>query len=487
MAAPPDLVFSEPVATGALRVELYGDAGSAGQHLGAARALLGGMRGQYGVDARTAAGEPGGFYTQQLVLADGTRIEAITNGGLDTVRIHAPGPAAPAPPPAAAPTVSTAPYLWIGVRQTAPDPDLRLHVCVWEPPVFPGEAMQVLSNRNEFAGTDGSDPQTYPLGPWTQFTPAGDTQNGVAYTDQHLVMLLPHNGLPMREPDSPADAPAFDVVFISDPDNELGLTDADGDPMTGSGLGQHFVKLMVHGDDCPGPRHPPSADLELRIVVGGRGDYRQHSVRRITITEYTIYLNGILPFGWDGEDNPHFTHWWQGMATAQLLPRQLNVPPAQAAPSSAWFSPDGQAALPPTGFVPGPWPDRCEPPPPNPPPLRRHVHTEDGNCLYDLSSEGHTVGTPPNDGIYFRLTLRRNAWHSTTDYDMVQFWDAIEGYLPEQIDLATFASTYDETGYQVIFNEDVYAPAAPWHEVDQLLARERDFFNSDVCPTRTGE
>lgn len=87
--AAPALVFNEPAATGALRVELHGDPARAGAQLGAARALLGSLRCMYGVNERIAAGEPGGFYARQVLLPDGTRIEALTNHGLDIVRIHA--------------------------------------------------------------------------------------------------------------------------------------------------------------------------------------------------------------------------------------------------------------------------------------------------------------------------------------------------------------------------------------------------------------
>jgi hypothetical protein len=94
--ARPELVFNEPVATGAVRVELYGDAARAGHHLNTARGVLGMLRCMYGVNERIAAGEPGGFYVHRVLLADGTQIEALTNNGLDIVRIHAAPPPAPA-------------------------------------------------------------------------------------------------------------------------------------------------------------------------------------------------------------------------------------------------------------------------------------------------------------------------------------------------------------------------------------------------------
>jgi hypothetical protein len=95
--ATPALVFNEPAVTGALRVELYGDAARAGAQLGTARAVLGALRCMYGVNERIADGEPGGFYMRAVTLADGTRIEAFTNNGLDMVRIHAPAAPAAAP------------------------------------------------------------------------------------------------------------------------------------------------------------------------------------------------------------------------------------------------------------------------------------------------------------------------------------------------------------------------------------------------------
>lgn len=103
--ATPALVFNEPAATGALRVELHGDPARAGAQLGAARALLGSLRCMYGVNERIATGEPGGFYARQVLLPDGTRIEALTNHGFDIVRVYA----APADLPAAVAAVAPRP------------------------------------------------------------------------------------------------------------------------------------------------------------------------------------------------------------------------------------------------------------------------------------------------------------------------------------------------------------------------------------------
>lgn len=98
----PDQVLFEPRATGALRVELFGNTAAAGAQLGRARVLLGALRSMYGVNERLAAGEPGGFYLQRQVLPDGTLIEVSTNGGFDMVRIQAP-PARRAAPRSAPP------------------------------------------------------------------------------------------------------------------------------------------------------------------------------------------------------------------------------------------------------------------------------------------------------------------------------------------------------------------------------------------------
>lgn len=84
-----DLVFNEAVATGAVRLHLEGDRGVALSHLRAARHVLGQMRSTYGVNARIAAGEPGGYYRWYVQMPDGTRIDTVSNDGQDTVRIVA--------------------------------------------------------------------------------------------------------------------------------------------------------------------------------------------------------------------------------------------------------------------------------------------------------------------------------------------------------------------------------------------------------------
>lgn len=116
MADAPSLVLDEPTATGWLRTELYGDRAAARVHVRAARRLLGQLRTMHGVNARLAEHLPGGFYSARRVLPDGSVIEAITNDGLDTLRITA---AAPQPALAAVPVTrpdQPQPYLWVGIR-----------------------------------------------------------------------------------------------------------------------------------------------------------------------------------------------------------------------------------------------------------------------------------------------------------------------------------------------------------------------------------
>lgn len=84
------LVINEPVATGWLRTELFGDKDKAAGYAYDARKLLGGMRSMYGVNDRIASGDGGGFYQRTIRLQDGTIIQAITNDGHDTLRINVP-------------------------------------------------------------------------------------------------------------------------------------------------------------------------------------------------------------------------------------------------------------------------------------------------------------------------------------------------------------------------------------------------------------
>lgn len=86
----PAMTIDEPVATGWLRSEFYGDADKGQAYLYAARKQLGALKTRYGVNARVAQGEPGGFYRDHRVLPDGTQIETLTNDGHDTVRITVP-------------------------------------------------------------------------------------------------------------------------------------------------------------------------------------------------------------------------------------------------------------------------------------------------------------------------------------------------------------------------------------------------------------
>lgn len=83
------LIIDEPVATGWLRSEYHGDQDKAKGYTLQARKVLGGMRSMYGVNDRIANGEGGGFYKQAVNLPDGTRIEALTNDGHDTIKIYA--------------------------------------------------------------------------------------------------------------------------------------------------------------------------------------------------------------------------------------------------------------------------------------------------------------------------------------------------------------------------------------------------------------
>jgi hypothetical protein len=192
----PSLVMDEPIATGSLRTEFFGDQEAGKAYVPTARRQMGAMKTYYGVNERVANGEPGGFYRDTRILPDGARIDTLTNDGLDTVRITAPPtkssplppPAIPKPaepihhqdtaeaehhqadpihhqdepepftfepdiyiehhqdtaepPPYSEDEPVPRPYLWIGVRQmnNREDPETQdyknsthLHVCVWEP------------------------------------------------------------------------------------------------------------------------------------------------------------------------------------------------------------------------------------------------------------------------------------------------------------------------------------------------------------------
>lgn len=214
------LIIDEPVATGWLRSEYHGDQDKAKGYALAARKVLGGMRSMYGVNDRIANGEGGGYYKQAVQLADGTRIEAITNDGVDAVRIYASSSADSSSEEFTPEFASTAfdgektdwtgkgehtgldgaptsseftpewggeslewpleilpvyeTYLWIGVRQldNRYDPGLNneadavtLHCCVFEPFDPDTGEIAVLSNQWRFSDRDGWDASVTPLRP----------------------------------------------------------------------------------------------------------------------------------------------------------------------------------------------------------------------------------------------------------------------------------------------------------------------------------
>lgn len=79
-----------PVYTGWVQTLYGGDIERAQGYERSARRLLGALRTQYGINARLAAGEPGGFYKGVRTLEDGTRIEVTHNDGRDVIRIESP-------------------------------------------------------------------------------------------------------------------------------------------------------------------------------------------------------------------------------------------------------------------------------------------------------------------------------------------------------------------------------------------------------------
>lgn len=237
------LHFDEAIASGAVRIELRGDPDSAQAHVLTARKVLGRMRSMYGINARIAAGEPGGLFRRVVALADGSTIEATSNNGLDTLRItsaragstavgaltlHGGDTVGALHAPAAAFTPDAhdtelrfeadtardeqgvaeepartdfAPYLWVGVRFADPDARFKtfavrdtaeadrgsgLHLCVWLPPERDGDDPVIISNRSHLARTRAGleDPvpaAIYPLQDPPNLLPDGD-HYGVAYS-----------------------------------------------------------------------------------------------------------------------------------------------------------------------------------------------------------------------------------------------------------------------------------------------------------------
>jgi len=90
MSKIPNMIINEPVFTGSLLIQIYGDADLGAAYVGNARALLGACRTQFGINERIASGELGGFYTLSSIESDGTRIVVISNNGFDQANIFLP-------------------------------------------------------------------------------------------------------------------------------------------------------------------------------------------------------------------------------------------------------------------------------------------------------------------------------------------------------------------------------------------------------------
>lgn len=136
----PDLTINEATATGWLRAELYGDRDKAREHLHLARTVLGGLRSRSGVNERIASGEPGGFFLQRLTLPDGSRIEAITNDGHDTIRIYASSNEESHEEKPEHEEKDHAPYMWVGMKVNysgARVPEYALQAMMIEPDTGP--------------------------------------------------------------------------------------------------------------------------------------------------------------------------------------------------------------------------------------------------------------------------------------------------------------------------------------------------------------
>lgn len=141
-----DEPLREPVVTGAVRLEIYGDRerGIAFSHR--ARAQLGLMLNYHGVPERIAAGEPGGFFHSSHTYAGGVRIQTLTNNGQHTARIFVP----PLPKPSFEEEEEEIkeeprgqPYLWVGIR-------IKYQSCT-----APSYALQALMIEPDTGGTRG--------------------------------------------------------------------------------------------------------------------------------------------------------------------------------------------------------------------------------------------------------------------------------------------------------------------------------------------
>jgi len=390
---------------GPARKELSGE--EAAPYIGVARVLLGKLKNDMAFNKLS-------WGTRQQQLEDGTVIAVTSMYGADTFRILAPVP--PPPPVLNAEVIeqktgigseeeqietdSSAPYLWVGARIVSGGADVlgatsgdsgrfvKLHLCVWEDDTAAPGHWAIISNRNAL-GIYGQPASEYPLG--DNLLMPGGSAAGIPYTARHHCI-----GVDDQYPDwltsvaanlkapvqtlrnatyAPGTANKYDTVVFCDPDDRAGFNPF-GTPKWASGkpAGAYRIKVMASADDCT---NFTPVEVEVLLMVGAPGAHGSVTQKvQFTISEFTTYRFGMLPYGWfpptgpqpvqectgqgDYGANPHGPHWFQGGGSVFMPPPQVERPAGQYQRTSlSWTS---KTMVPPTGFAAGSFPardDRC--------------------------------------------------------------------------------------------------------------------------------
>lgn len=335
-----ELVFNQPIETGPIRAEFFGDTEKAKSYITAGRKILGAVRTFNGVNQRIAEGEAGGFYRHLAQLEDGTQIEVLTNNGMDTVRIYA-VPETTAPKveseidkpdeePTPIPLGGYRPYIWIGVRYisggVADDGQInQWQLNVWEPGDHAILSNSIVSLRNN-APKEGN--AIYPLGN-NNFQSATATKPFIRYNDNNLIVYADHTD---------EGGIKWDQVVVGDDD--------DSNPQmhgfsTDLVAGDYLASVsMQNRNGCDEANEPMV--LEIKIIIG-KDEHRIETTEKLTIVRGSHYGMATYPYGCfagvstpqsDGcpyepdnyGENPHGENWAQDIIAASLPPLQADTP-----------------------------------------------------------------------------------------------------------------------------------------------------------------
>jgi hypothetical protein len=340
-----ELVFNQPIETGTIRAEFFGDTEKAKGYITAGRKILGAVRTFNGVNQRIAEGAAGGFYRHLAQLEDGTQIEVLTNNGMDTVRIYAvpaPEPVNPVSQPETEKPIKEdviepitlgnyRPYIWIGVRyisggiQVDESTPNFYYLNVWEPGNHDILSNSIVSLRNNTDSQEGN--ADYPLGD-NNIDPANGDKPTIRYNDNHLIIYENYT--------DDAGVEWNQVVVGDDDDTNPQMYGHSTDLVAGD----YLASVSMWNDDyCNAAADEPMI-LELKVIMG-KDENRTEFTQKLTIERGSYYEMNTYPYGYfggekfedvcptgpaDNGENPHGVNWAQDIVVASLPPLQADEP-----------------------------------------------------------------------------------------------------------------------------------------------------------------